>query len=96
MGTGAMAVVGGTIIGFVTLSGGSLIAIQGLRVAGQHRCRDVYRLHTAGNTRVAAPIVSGVALAATVGTRRTARLGAMRISEEDAVSRFRFWSPLGF
>ncbi|CMR21704.1 integral membrane protein YrbE2b [Mycobacterium tuberculosis] len=31
MGTGAMAVVGGTvaIIGFVTLSGGSLIAIQG-------------------------------------------------------------------
>ena len=31
MGTGAMAVVGGTaaIVGFVTLSGGSLIAIQG-------------------------------------------------------------------
>ncbi|MBL7659669.1 ABC transporter permease, partial [Escherichia coli] len=34
------------------------------------------------NTRVAAPIVSGVALAATVGAGATAQLGAMRISEE--------------
>src|ERR1700753_4266712 len=36
MGTGAMAVVGGTaaIVGFVTLSGGSLIAIQGFASLG--------------------------------------------------------------
>ena len=39
MGTGAMAVIGGTavIIGFVTMSAGSLVAIQGLRVVGPHR-----------------------------------------------------------
>ena len=36
MGTGAMAVVGGstTIVGFVTLSGGSLIAVQGFSSLG--------------------------------------------------------------
>jgi phospholipid/cholesterol/gamma-HCH transport system permease protein len=36
MGTGAMAVIGGTvaIVGFVTLSGGSLIAIQGFASLG--------------------------------------------------------------
>ena len=55
----------------------------GLRVAGQHRCRGIHRiLCRPGQHRVAAPIVTGVALAATVGAGATAQLGAMRISEE--------------
>ena len=37
---------------------------------------------TPPSTRIAAPVVSGVALAATVGAGATAELGAMRISEE--------------
>lgn len=85
MGTGAMAVVGGTvaIIGFVTLSGGSLIAIQGFASLGNIGVETFTGFFAAlANTRVAAPIVSGVALAATVGAGATAQLGAMRISEE--------------
>ena len=34
------------------------------------------------NTREAAPLIAGVALAATIGCGFTAQLGAMRISEE--------------
>ena len=46
MGTGAMAVIGGTvaIVGFVTLSGVVAGRDPGVRVAGQHRCRGVHRL----------------------------------------------------
>ena len=85
MGTGAMAVVGGTvaIIGFVTLASGSLIAIQGFSSLGNIGVEVFTGFFAAlANTRVAAPIVAGVALAATVGAGATAQLGAMRISEE--------------
>src|SRR5208283_5275899 len=85
MGTGAMAVVGGTvaIVGFVTLSGSSLVAIQGFASLGNIGVEAFTGFFAAlANTRVAAPIVSGVALAATVGAGATAQLGAMRISEE--------------
>src|SRR5882757_973741 len=85
MGTGAMAVIGGTvaIVGFVTLSGGSLIAIQGFASLGNIGVEAFTGFFAAlANTRIAAPIVSGVALAATVGAGATAQLGAMRISEE--------------
>src|ERR1700753_1492577 len=85
MGTGAMAVLGGTvaIVGFVTLSGGSLIAIQGFASLGNIGVEAFTGFFAAlANTRIAAPIVAGVALAATVGAGATAQLGAMRISEE--------------
>jgi phospholipid/cholesterol/gamma-HCH transport system permease protein len=85
MGTGAMAIIGGTvaIIGFVTLSGSSLIAIQGFASLGNIGVEAFTGFFAAlANTRIAAPIVSGVALAATVGAGATAQLGAMRISEE--------------
>ena len=81
MGTGAMAVVGGTaaIVGFVTLSGGSLIAIQGFASLGNIGVEAFTGFFAAlANVRV----VTGVALAATVGAGATAELGAMRISEE--------------
>jgi phospholipid/cholesterol/gamma-HCH transport system permease protein len=85
MGTGAMAVIGGTvaIIGFVTLSGGSLIAIQGFASLGNIGVEAFTGFFAAlVNVRIAAPVVAGQALAATVGAGATAELGAMRISEE--------------
>ncbi len=85
MGTGAMAVIGGTvaIIGFVTLSAGSLIAIQGFASLGNIGVEAFTGFFAAlANVRVVAPIVTGQALAATVGAGATAELGAMRISEE--------------
>ncbi len=85
MGTGAMAVVGGTvaIVGFVTLSGGSLIAIQGFASLGNIGVEAFTGFFAAlVNVRIAAPVVAGQALAATVGAGATAELGAMRISEE--------------
>lgn len=85
MGTGAMAVVGGTvaIVAFVTLSGASLVAIQGFASLGYIGI-DVFTGFFAAliNVRLAAPVVTGIALAATVGAGATAELGAMRISEE--------------
>jgi phospholipid/cholesterol/gamma-HCH transport system permease protein len=85
MGTGAMAVIGGTvsIVGFVTLAGGSLLAIQGFASLGNLGVEAFTGFFAAlANVRIVAPLVAGVALAATVGAGATAELGAMRISEE--------------
>lgn len=85
MGTGAMAVVGGTaaIVGFVTLSGSSLVAIQGFASLGNIGVEAFTGFFSALiNVRIAGPVVTGIALAATVGAGATAELGAMRISEE--------------
>ena len=85
MGTGAMAVIGGTvaIIGFVTLAAGSLLAIQGFASLGNIGVAAFTGFFAAlANIRVVAPVVTGQALAATVGAGATAELGAMRISEE--------------
>ncbi|MCX6482145.1 MAG: ABC transporter permease, partial [Mycobacterium sp.] len=85
MGAGAMAVVGGTvaIVGFVTLSAGSLIAIQGFASLGNVGVEAFTGFLAAMvNVRLTAPVVTGEALAATVGAGATAEIGAMRISEE--------------
>jgi phospholipid/cholesterol/gamma-HCH transport system permease protein len=85
MGTGAMAVVGGTvaIVGFVTLSGSSLVAIQGYSSLGNIGLEAFTGFLAAFvNVRLAAPVVTGVSLAATVGAGATAELGALRIAEE--------------
>ncbi|MDT5218790.1 MAG: phospholipid/cholesterol/gamma-HCH transport system permease protein [Mycobacterium sp.] len=85
MGTGAMAVIGGTaaIVGFVTLSGSSLVAIQGFASLGNIGVEAFTGFFSALiNVRIAGPVVTGIALAATVGAGATAELGAMRISEE--------------
>ena len=99
MGAGAMAVVGGTvaIVGFVTLSAGSLIAIQGFASLGNIGVAAFTGFFAAlANIRVVAPVVSGTALAATVGAGATAELGAMRISEE--IDALRTWGidPMEF
>src|SRR5271165_6705335 len=85
MGSGAMAVVGGTaaIVGFITMSAGSLVAIQGFASRGNIGVEAFTGFLAAMiNVRFVAPVACGQALAATVGAGATAELGAMRISEE--------------
>jgi phospholipid/cholesterol/gamma-HCH transport system permease protein len=85
MGSGAFAVVGGTvaIVAFTTLSGSSLIAIQGFASLGNIGIEAFTGFFASLiNVRIAGPVVTGIALAATVGAGATAELGAMRIGEE--------------
>jgi phospholipid/cholesterol/gamma-HCH transport system permease protein len=85
LGTGALALVGGTvvIVGFLTLSAGALIAVQGynqLAGIGVEALTGFVSAYV--NVRIIAPVTAGIALAATIGAGATAQLGAMRISEE--------------
>ncbi|MFC9835517.1 MlaE family ABC transporter permease [Rhodococcus sp. NPDC127530] len=85
MGSGALAIIGGTvvIVGFMTLSGGTLLAIQGFSSLGNIGVAALTGFFAAFiNVRIVAPVISGIALAATIGAGATAQLGAMRISEE--------------
>ena len=86
MGTGAMAVVGGTV-GDRRLRHpvrGITGRHPGFRVAGQHRRRGLHRIFRRAGQRAVCRAGGrrAVALAATVGAGATAELGAMRISEE--------------
>ncbi|MCX2933684.1 ABC transporter permease [Mycobacterium sp. CVI_P3] len=85
LGTGALAVIGGTvvIVGFLTLSAGSLVAIQAysqLQEIGVDALAGFTSAYL--NVRLIAPLLAGIGLAATIGAGATAQLGAMRISEE--------------
>ena len=85
MGTGALAVIGGTvvIVGFLTLSTGALIAVQGYNTLSNVGIEALTGFLGAFlNVRFIAPATAGVALAATIGAGATAQLGAMRINEE--------------
>jgi phospholipid/cholesterol/gamma-HCH transport system permease protein len=85
MGTGALAVIGGTvvIIGFLTLSAGAIIAVQGYNSLSGIGVEALTGFISAyANVRIIAPVVAGIGLAATIGAGATAQLGAMRISEE--------------
>jgi phospholipid/cholesterol/gamma-HCH transport system permease protein len=65
------------------LSAGSLIAIQGFASLGDIGVEAFTGFFAAlANVRIVAPVVTGVALASTIGAGATAQLGAMRISEE--------------
>lgn len=85
LGTGAIAVIGGTvvIVGFLTLSAGSLIAVQAYSQLQQVGVDALAGFTSAFlNVRLVAPLVAGIGLAATIGAGATAQLGAMRIAEE--------------
>jgi phospholipid/cholesterol/gamma-HCH transport system permease protein len=85
MGTGALAVIGGTvaIIGFLTLCTGALIAAQGYNTLSNVGIEALTGFLGAFlNVRFIAPATAGVALAATIGAGATAQLGAMRIIDE--------------
>ncbi|EME23894.1 MlaE family ABC transporter permease [Rhodococcus triatomae] len=85
MGTGALAVIGGTvvIVGFLTLFAGGTIAVQGYSSLGNIGIEALTGFFAAFiNVRIAAPVIAGIGLAATIGAGSTAQLGAMRVSEE--------------
>jgi phospholipid/cholesterol/gamma-HCH transport system permease protein len=85
LGVGALAVIGGTIVivGFLTLSAGSLIAVQAYNQLEQIGVDALAGFTSAFlNVRLVGPLVAGIGLAATIGAGATAQLGAMRISEE--------------
>ncbi len=85
LGAGALAVVGGTvvIVGFLTLSTGALIAVQGYNQFASVGVEALTGFASAFfNVRLIAPGTTAVALSATIGAGATAQLGAMRINEE--------------
>ncbi|EUA40057.1 permease family protein [Mycobacterium avium subsp. avium 2285 (R)] len=85
LGTGALAIIGGTvvIVGFLTLSAGSLIAVQAYSQLQQVGVEALAGFTSAFlNVRLIAPLTAGIGLAATIGAGATAQLGAMRIAEE--------------
>jgi phospholipid/cholesterol/gamma-HCH transport system permease protein len=84
-GSGALAVIGGTIGVMVclTLATGAVVGMQGysaLNALGTSTLAGFISAYF--NTREIAPLVAGLALSATVGCGFTAQLGSMRIAEE--------------
>lgn len=85
MGTGALAMIGGTVVvvGFLTLFTGGTIAVQGYSSLSDVGVEALTGFFSAFiNVRIAIPVIAGIALAATIGAGATAQLGAMRVSEE--------------
>lgn len=84
-GSGGLAVVGGTVGVMIALSYavGAEVGMQSHASLDQIGAGNFTAFLSAYfNTREAAPLIAGVALAATIGCGFTAQLGAMRISEE--------------
>lgn len=84
-GSGALAVIGGTIGVMVGLTAftGVVVGMQGYTALNQVGTSALAGFISAYfNTREIAPLVAGLALSATVGCGFTAQLGAMRINEE--------------
>lgn len=85
MGVGALALIGGTvaIVAFLLLNVGLLIAIVGYSQTANLGVEALVGFFSAYvNPRLAAPLITAIGLAATIGAGATAQLGAMRISEE--------------
>lgn len=84
-GSGALALIGGTVVIVATLTffTGSVVGLQGYSALNQIGTSAFAGFVTAYfNTREVAPLVSALALSATVGAGFTAQLGAQRVSEE--------------
>jgi phospholipid/cholesterol/gamma-HCH transport system permease protein len=84
-GSGALAVIGGTIGVMVgmTVFTGTVVGLQGYAALDQIGTAAFSGFASAYiNTREVAPLVAGLALSATVGAGFTAQLGSMRINEE--------------
>jgi len=85
LGAGALAVIGGTlaIVGFLTMTTGALVAVQGFNQFSTIGVEALTGFASAFlNVRLIAPLTAGVGMAATIGAGATAQLGAMRINEE--------------
>ena len=85
LGTGTLAVIGGTIaiVGFLNISTGALPGILGYN---QFADMGIDALTGFGsalfNVRLVAPLTAAWGMSATIGAGATAQLGAMRINEE--------------
>ena len=85
MGSGALAVIGGTLVVVIMLTTavGYEVGQQGSTSLGHLGLGALSGFISAFfNTREALPVIAGIALTATVGAGFTAQLGAMRVSEE--------------
>ncbi len=85
LGTGALLLTGGTIgvAVLLTLASGGVLAVQGYSSLGNIGIEALTGFLSAFlNVRVVAPVIAGIALAATIGAGSTAQLGAMRVAEE--------------
>jgi phospholipid/cholesterol/gamma-HCH transport system permease protein len=85
LGSGSLAIIGGTVgvILGMTFFTGAQVGLSGYAALDQIGTAAFSGFVSAYfNTREIAPLVAGIALAATVGCGFTAQLGAMRISEE--------------
>src|SRR6478752_104005 len=85
LGAGALAVVGGTvaIVGFLTMTTGALVAVQGYNQLASVGFEALTGFASAFfNVRLIVPGTTSVALSATIGAGATAQIGAMRINEE--------------
>lgn len=85
LGAGALVMIGGTvgIVGFLTLTAGSLVTIQGyssLSDIGVEALTGFVSAYV--NGRIVTPLTAVISLSATIGAGTTAQLGAMRINEE--------------
>lgn len=84
-GAGGLTLIAGSagVIAFLSFFAGTEVGIQGYASLSQIGVAKFSAFISAYfNTREVAPLVSSIALAATVGCGYTARLGSMRISEE--------------
>jgi phospholipid/cholesterol/gamma-HCH transport system permease protein len=85
LGAGALAVVGGTvaIVGFLTITTGAIIAVQGYAQLSSVGIEAFTGFGSAFfNVRLVVPGTTAIALSATIGAGATAQIGAMRINEE--------------
>lgn len=85
LGSGALALIGGTVmvIGFLTAASGFEVGVQAYTSFDNIDVSVMSGFFAAYfDTREIAPLISGIALTATVGAGFTAQIGAMRVSEE--------------
>jgi phospholipid/cholesterol/gamma-HCH transport system permease protein len=85
LGTGSLAVIGGTVAvtTFLTVSTGGALASEGFNQLSNIGVEALTGFASAfANTRLVTPATGAFAFAATIGAGATAQLGAMRINEE--------------
>ena len=85
LGAGVLALLGGSmvIVSFLTFNAGILVGQQVFKTFSDIGIQALSGFISAYfNTRLAAPLIAAVGLAATIGAGATAQLGAMRINEE--------------
>jgi phospholipid/cholesterol/gamma-HCH transport system permease protein len=85
LGTAVLAMIGGTvvIVGFLTMTTGALVAVQGYNQLASVGIEALTGFASAYfNVRLIVPGTASVALSATIGAGATAQMGAMRINEE--------------